>query len=354
MNDDIIYYFYLLFLFINNINNKIMIANDVSELNDTQILDTIYVINIKQIIKIMINALINYTQISVCGTKHSMGGQSIAKNGYRIDMKYYDKILQTDIDNMFVTVESGLTWDKLIKHLNKFGMSPMTLQSYSTFSIGGSISVNIHGITNDKSVGDSIIEMLILTSNLQIVKCSRYHNSELFSLIIGGYGLFGIILIVKLKIVPNAKYKIIKYNLIVDNFEKQYDIVRTNKNIGIKMCHVNILTFDEIYLYCFHTKQSNNIIISNLDDEPNQMSIYTQFLYKWIFPTQIAQTIRYDIEKNTNIPFSVSTDKIERNQIMYESASSISKLYNIFIDLNQIHILQEFFIPNINFTPLHI
>jgi FAD/FMN-containing dehydrogenase len=38
------------------------------------------------------------------------------------------------------------------------------------------------------------------------VKCSREENAELFGLVLGGYGLFGVILNVNLHVVPNERY----------------------------------------------------------------------------------------------------------------------------------------------------
>jgi FAD/FMN-containing dehydrogenase len=40
-----------------------------------------------------------------------------------------------------------------------------------------------------------------------IVRCSRDENAELFSLVLGGYGLFGVILNVDLRVVPNERYR---------------------------------------------------------------------------------------------------------------------------------------------------
>jgi len=58
-----------------------------------------------------------------------------------------------------------------------------------------------------------------------IVRCSRRENAELFSLALGGYGLFGIILDVHLHIVPNERYRIEQIVVPVDQalatFEKQ-------------------------------------------------------------------------------------------------------------------------------------
>jgi FAD/FMN-containing dehydrogenase len=72
-----------------------------------------------------------------------------------------------------------------------------TRQSYSTFSVGGTISVNAHGITSDHCLAESVVHFTIILANGQEKLCSRDSvdetAKELFLCAIGGYGLFGII-----------------------------------------------------------------------------------------------------------------------------------------------------------------
>jgi FAD/FMN-containing dehydrogenase len=44
-----------------------------------------------------------------------------------------------------------------------------------------------------------------------VVRCTRTENSELFRLVLGGYGLFGIILDVDLRVVANERYRLESY-----------------------------------------------------------------------------------------------------------------------------------------------
>jgi hypothetical protein len=323
--------------------NDISHANDVSELNETPIATTIDVTNKQTIINAINFANQHKMQISICGTKHSMGGQSIAKNSIRLDMLKYSKVLSLDIPNKIVTVESGITWAKLIVYLNQYGLTPQTLQSYSTFSVGGSISVNAHGITNDKTVGASVVEMEIAMADGKLVRCNRTNNSTLFSLVIGGYGLFGVITEVVLKIEPNASYEMEYLKTSVANFKQTYDDAKWN-SCAIKMTKINIVNFDDVYCYMLYTKQTG--IVSVLGNEPNQMSYLGQLLYKWALPIKSVQKFRYDLENATRKPLDVSSDIIERNQLLYESATPLANLVTIFVKLNQTHILQEFFVPD--------
>jgi len=132
----ILYYLYFKYKSNEVIIDEDINGNDVSELNLTPVYKTNYVNNVADIVATIHEAMISKRTISMCGTKHSMGGQSIANMGYRLNMKNFNRVLGLDIERNLVTVEPGILWCDLIRILNKFGLSPMTLQSYSTFSVG--------------------------------------------------------------------------------------------------------------------------------------------------------------------------------------------------------------------------
>lgn len=345
----IFYFFY--FRNENYCNNLLTSANDVSDLNNTQIFETINIHNKEDIINSIKKARQNGLTIGMCGTKHSMGGHSISKGGLRLDMKYFNNIIKLDREKSVVIVQPGLLWCDLIKYLNQFGLSPITLQSYSSFSIGGSISVNGHGITNDNTLADSIEQIKIIDCDGEEIICDNEQNNELFSLVIGGYGLFGVITEITLKVTKNVKLNVKKYILNSDNFCDKYDEINKDQSLNIKLARIDITNMKNIYLYCFNNKNDNknnsknDPIISSLSTDPNKMSRSAQFMYKWLLPSRLFQKLRFNIEKSSNKPIDMNYDLIDRNQLLYESAEPLSKLYNVFIDLNRTHILQEFFIP---------
>ena len=326
-------------------------ANDVSELNKLPVSNIIYVKTTEDIMNVMDRATKENKHISIRGQKHSMGGHTIAEMGYVIDMKYMNNVIETNIINKYVSVEAGMSWHELIVYLNKFGYSPMILQSYSTFSIGGSISVNAHGVTSDNSVSSSVIEIKAITSDGTKVTCNKHHNSELFSLIMGGYGLFAIIYGVTLKIVPNRQLELSTFNLNISNFVKKYEELQKDKTINIKLARIDITNMNDIYLYVLKhdIKKSKQIIVSNLSSSPHEMSYPSNVLYKWLLPLTFFQKIRYKIENFINKPIDIPKLS-SRNDILYESATPMAKLYSPFVTLNKTHILQEYFIPKKHFS----
>jgi len=334
--------------------NYIKEVDDVTKMNKT-IVDTVFdVLSIEDIIHVIKLANQNNKKVIARGERHSMGGQTIADNGYIIDTKYMNHILDFDPNNKTVTVEPGVTWYTLIHYLNLYGFSPEILQSYASFSIGGSVSVNIHGITSDDVLAKSILELEIVNADGDIITCNRQQNTKLFSLIIGGYGLFGIITKIKLNITINNHLTLTTLSTDINNFQSLYSKYINNKDIGVKFARINITNMEDINLYAF-TNQSTSIpIISELDDVPKEMSKISQLLYKWILPNQSVQKMRFKMETKLGKPLDINDDdnQITRNQLLYESAKSLSQLYSPLIDINKTHILQEYFIPNhsTNFT----
>ena len=73
-------------------------------------------------------------------------------------------------------------------------------------SLGGSLASNVHGrgLQFPPMIND-VESFLLVDAFGKLHKCSRSENSELFSLAIGGYGLFGVIAHVTLRLVPRTK-----------------------------------------------------------------------------------------------------------------------------------------------------
>ena len=96
------------------------------------------------------------------------------------------------------------------------------MQSNDSFSIGGSLSVNCHGWQLGRPPLVSTVESFrLMTADGSVATCSRTENAELFSLAAGGYGLFGVILDVRLRVVPNERYRIARYGFDADSFENR-------------------------------------------------------------------------------------------------------------------------------------
>ncbi|KXX67036.1 hypothetical protein [Flammeovirga sp. SJP92] len=110
-----------------------------------------------------------------------------------------------------------------LEYLDNYGKSIAIMQAFSSFSLGGSISVNGYSWQKDvPPIAASVISFTLLQENGEIIECSRSQHQELFKLVIGGYGLFGIILDVKLKVVDNEALQFKFKHISADKYLSYY------------------------------------------------------------------------------------------------------------------------------------
>lgn len=161
-------------------------------------------------------------KVSIGGARHSMGGQSLYPDGVLIDMSQYDHF-QIDEQTQRLVAQAGARWSQILPQLDSRQLSIGVMQSNSSFTVGGSVSVNCHGWQHDQPPICSTVQSLrIMTAQGDVVRCSREQNAELFSLAVGGYGLFGVILEVELRLVPNRAYRPERRLVSADDYARQF------------------------------------------------------------------------------------------------------------------------------------
>lgn len=219
-------------------------VNDASHLNETAVDSIVKVapepeMAIKQLAMLIRTAAATGKKISIAGAQHSMGGHTIYPGGIVIDMKSFGW-MQLDSARTILSVGSGALWSKIIPYLDQYGKSVAVMQSNNSFSVGGSISVNCHGWQpNTPPIASTVESFRLLTTKGEIVTCSRQENKELFSLVLGGYGLFGVILDVKLRVVDNKMYRLKQYIFNSNEYIKKYDEL-VNRQLGVGMVYGRI------------------------------------------------------------------------------------------------------------------
>ena len=148
--------------------------------------------------------------LSVAGGRHAMGGQQFLTGGILVDTRGLNRILSLDADRGLVKVEAGILWDELVGGLRRIQSGATQRWSVvqkqtgaDRLSIGGALAANGHGrgLTYAPIVQD-VESFELLDAKGDLRHCSRTENAELFSLAIGGYGLFGVIYCATLRLMP--------------------------------------------------------------------------------------------------------------------------------------------------------
>jgi len=183
------------------------VVNDVARLNRTVVREVIHPRSEDEIRNAVLQAGASRLKVTIAGKRHTMGGQSLYSDSIAIDMLPFDRIISLDEANKILTVQSGATWSDIQQYLNPYGLAVLAMQGPNVFTVGGSMSVNAHGWDmRHGPVAASVEWFRILLADGSIRRCSREENSELFHLALGGYGLFGVILDVGLRVTDNAGY----------------------------------------------------------------------------------------------------------------------------------------------------
>lgn len=322
-------------------------TNDASQLNLTKIDTIIKVPNNKKEIEIQLKNVLKYAKennlkISIAGARHSMGGHTIYPNGIVLNMLSY-KQMELDTTNNILTIGSGALWEDALKYLDKYGKSIAIMQAFSSFSIGGSISVNGHGWQKDvPPLSASVVSFTLMKENGEIINCSRQENQELFKLVIGGYGLFGIILDVKLKVVENEalQYKYIR--LSPDNYLKYYKkYISENPNVNLVFGRLRISEkhfLEEATLNFFEKVEVSIPVLQNEKSTEAQ-----RLVFRGSVNSEYGKRLRWNLETGMN---KVSRNEIySRNELLNDHVSLIENK-----DTSSTDLLQEYFIPERNFN----
>jgi FAD/FMN-containing dehydrogenase len=289
----------------------------------------------------------NHLKVSIAGARHSMGGHVIYPDGIVIDMLPFNR-MELDGTNLVLHVQAGVCWSDVIPFLNAHGLSVEVMQSNDDFSIGGSLSVNCHGWQFNRPPIDSTVESFrLMLADGTIVKCSRTENQELFSLALGGYGLFGIILDADLRVVPNEKYKIERLNVSSVDYVKTL-AEKTSDTDDIAMVYGRLrVTADnflqEAIINVFHRVPSVNFPVTPLDHSKSRE------LPRAIFRGGVGSDYGKELRWNSEKYFSsiLSGDVFERNAILYEPSDWFSDH-----STNSTDILVECFVPPDQVDPL--
>lgn len=153
--------------------------------------------------------------VSVAGGRHAMGGQQFAAGGLLVDMRRMRRVLAFEPSRYEIEVEAGIEWPELINFMVEAqrGRAPEQQAAIvqkqtgaDNLSIGGALAANIHGrgLNLRPFVGD-VESFVLVDAEGEVRTCSRSENRELFRLAVGGYGLFGIVGSVRLRLARRRK-----------------------------------------------------------------------------------------------------------------------------------------------------
>ena len=151
--------------------------------------------------------------ISVAGGRHAMGGQEFATDTLLIETRKLNRALNLDRKNGILEVEAGIEWPELNNGylaLQNGDSQTWGIAQKQTgadrLTMAGTIAANAHGRGLKMKPFISDVESFVLVAATGTAHtCKRTQNPELFRLVRGGYGLFGVVTSLRLRLVPRTK-----------------------------------------------------------------------------------------------------------------------------------------------------
>ncbi|MGH8131343.1 MAG: FAD-binding protein [Steroidobacteraceae bacterium] len=191
-----------------------VIVNDLhSQLNATRIHRIVEPETLDELRNAIRTATDEQRAVCIAGGRHAMGGQAFATDGVLIDIRKLSRVISLDTERGLVEIESGMQWPQLHAELSSAQRGNARHWTFSQkqtgadrLTMGGCLSANIHGrgLTLPPFVGD-VESFKLLDARGELISCSRTENPDHFRLAIGGYGLFGFIYSITLRLVPKRK-----------------------------------------------------------------------------------------------------------------------------------------------------
>jgi uncharacterized membrane protein YhaH (DUF805 family) len=192
------------------------IINDVTGLNPIPVWAVVTPTSIEDI-----QAAIRRTTgpISIGGGRFSMGGQTASPGSLHLDMRNFNRVVEFSPLRRAIRVQTGMRWCDIQRFIDPHNLAVKIMQTYANFTVGGSLSVNVHGrYVGLGPVILSVRSIAIVLANGDLVTASPETNAELFYGAIGGYGGLGVIVEAELDLAENTRVEQVSTKLRVKDY----------------------------------------------------------------------------------------------------------------------------------------
>jgi len=179
-----------------------------------------------------------------------MGGQPFGTDAMHLDTSGLRAVGDLDSARGLVDVQAGVVWPELMAELDsRQADAPdawcivQKQTGADHLSIGGALSANMHGraLALAPFVQD-IESFCIVDPSGEQLECSRSRNGDLFSLAIGGYGLFGIVTQVRLRLM---RRRVLRRSAVRESLDRIPELVERRISEGALYGDFQFLTAPE-------------------------------------------------------------------------------------------------------------
>ena len=277
--------------------------------------------------------------ISIGGGRFSMGGQIGTDKTLFIDMSRMNKIVDFKLNDKLITVQAGARWKDVQDYIDPYDLSVEIMQTYDNFTVGGSLSVNVHG--RYIGLGPMILSVrsikLVLADG-RLVEASRTQDPELFYGAIGGYGGLGVITEATLELADNVTIKRFTQTMPIVDYRK-YFLEKVRDADGAVFHNADIYPPEYDNLTAVTWFKTNEAVTSAEHFKPVKDSYWLEnIFYYWI----------------THLPYGLTVREKFIDPLLYRSPAVVKRNYEASYDVKELmplnrgsatYVLQEYFVP---------
>lgn len=312
------------------------IVNDVTKMNPVVVREIVTPTTIEEVQ----NAVRDHKgPISVGGGRYSMGGQTATEQTLQIDMRGMNKVVSFSKDKKEIIVQAGIRWKDIQQYIDKHDLSIRIMQTYNNFTVGGSLSVNVHG----RYIGEgplilSVKSIKVVLPDGSLVEASPENNKDIFYGVIGGYGGLGVIVETTLSLADNDTIERAVKRMPIEAYYAYFkENVRNNPDV--------VFHNGDIYPGAYENVSAVSWIKSEkpLTDENRFKPIKNSYwlenaVYFWITELPFGHWVR----ENWIEPYIYSDDAVVKRN--YEASYDVKELEPASRKLST-YVLQEYFVP---------
>lgn len=314
----------------------ISIVNDITQLNPIAVNAIITPTTTTDIS----NAVKNHKgPISIGGGRYSMGGQTATEQALQIDMRKFDSIVHFSASAKEITVQTGITWRKIQEFIDPYDLSVKIMQTYANFTVGGSLSVNVHG----RYIGLgplilSVKQIKIILADGSLVTASPEQNSEIFYTAIGGYGGIGVITEATLLLTENIKVERTDQVMKIEDYSKFFmEHIRNDSSVIFHNADIYPKSYKKLRAISY-LKTNKEVTVKERLKPNNQKYGLNRFIFKIVSGSSFGKWLRQYLLD----PILYSGNPVEwRN---YEASYDVSELEPKSRSKTT-YVLQEYFVP---------
>lgn len=313
------------------------IVNDVTHINPIVVQEVIKPKTTDEIKTIVKN---HKGPISIGGGRFSMGGQTATENSLQIDMRELNKVLKLDVPGKKITVQAGIRWRDIQEEIDKHNLSIQIMQTYSNFTVGGSLSVNAHGrYVGAGPIIRSVDSIKVILADGNEITASLNENKNIFFGAIGGYGGIGVITEATLNLAINEKIRREIRELTADEYKKYFfKNIRDNKEAIFHNGDIYPPDYKNVKLETWYKTDKPLTVDARLIPRNQKY---------WLEPNAISSisTLPFGSELRSKILDPIMNKKelvVWRN---YEASYDVAQLEPKTPRLLYTYVLQEYFVP---------